>query len=307
MSGVCVVLPAFNEADNLRELIPRLADTLDGIGRPHRIIVVDDGSTDDTASRLAELAREHPLDVVAIARNRGKSSALREGFNHALDAGADVVVMMDADGQDDPAGLPGLLDALDGGQDLITGARVDRQDRYVKRVTSRLYNRVTAMLTGVPGRDLNAGFKAMRAPVAREVSSMLYGELHRYITVIAHWLGYRVGEVPVVHRQRLHGRSKYGLNRFWRGFLDLLTVRFLMSYEQRPSHLFGGIGVVSLLVGTCMLGYLLVERIQGETVGGRPLLMAGVLLVVVGLQLLLFGLLAELVVYTRQSRSRDRA
>lgn len=307
MSGVWVVLPAFNEAENLAELIPRLADVLAADESPqHRILVIDDGSTDGTEECLRELHRACScLQTHRSVRNRGKSSALREGFTRAVDAGADVVVMMDADGQDDPAELPRLLDSLRKGSDLVTGARLQRQDRLVKRTTSKLYNAVTGLLTGAPGHDFNSGFKAMTAPVARDVSGMLYGELHRYITVIAYWLGYRVAEVTVAHRHRMHGRSKYGINRFWRGFLDLLTVKFLMSYEQRPSHLFGGIGVLSSLTGGFMLGYLLVERILGETVGDRPLLMAGVLLVVVGLQLLLFGLLAELIVYTRHRRAQD--
>jgi hypothetical protein len=188
----------------------------------------------------------------------------------------------------------------------VTGARVQRNDRFVKRHTSRLYNWATGWLSGAPGRDFNSGFKAMRPDVARDVSPMLYGELHRYVTVIAHWLGYRITEVPVEHHERMFGKSKYGIARFFRGFMDLMTVRFLMSYEHRPSHLFGGIGLGSLVLGLGVLGYLTVLRFMGETIGDRPALIAGVLLVVIGVQLLLFGLLAELVVYNRQRDGRTK-
>jgi len=214
---------------------------------------------------------------------------------------------MDADGQDDPSELPRLLAELLAGSDLVTGARIERQDRFTKKQTSRLYNRVTGSISGAPGRDFNSGYKVFTAEVARDITPMLYGELHRYITVMAHWLGYRVAEVPVAHHPRLNGKTKYGVARFWRGFIDLITVRFLMSYEHRPSHLFGGIGLSTLVVGLGTLVYLTGLRLMGETVGGRPLLMAGVLLVVTGLQLLLFGLLAELIVYTRHRDGyRDR-
>lgn len=308
VSGVWVVLPAFNEADNLRQLVPALTEALAATGRDFRIVVVDDGSTDETPLLNTELAdRYDHYRSIRIPRNRGKSSALREGFDLAVRSEAEVVVMMDADGQDAPEELPALLAALGSDRDLVTGARRARRDRLVKRTTSRLYNKVTGVLTGVPGSDFNSGFKVMRAAVAADLSSMLYGELHRYITVIAHWLGYRVDEVIVEHRPRMYGTTKYGINRFWRGFLDLVTVRFLMSYEQRPSHLFGGVGMLSLLIGSVTLAYLLVERISGAAVGGRPLLIAGVLLVVVGMQMLLFGLLAELIVYTRQRQSRDNS
>lgn len=300
---VVVVVPAYNEADNLPEVVPEIIKHVAALGEQNRVLVIDDGSTDSTAEVLQALTATHAeVSAEFMGRNMGKAAALQRGFRHALDNGATVVVMMDADGQDDPAELPGLLDEL-ADADLVTGARLDRQDRFIKRRTSRLYNRATGMLSGAPGRDFNSGFKAMTAAVAADASPMLYGELHRYLTVIAYWLGYRVAEVPVAHHPRRHGQSKYGVARFWRGFLDLLTVRFLMSYEHRPLHLFGGLGFASLVAGAVILGYLTVLWIGGEAIGDRPLLIAGVLLVVVGLQLLLFGLLAELIVYTRQ---RDR-
>jgi glycosyltransferase involved in cell wall biosynthesis len=304
---LAVVVPAYNEAENLQELVPRIVESTRELDAGSRVLVVNDGSTDETVAVMAELsARFDGVSVVSTVRNRGKAAALKTGFRAVLDAGATTIVMMDADGQDDPKELASLCARIDQGTDLVTGARLVRNDRFVKRHTSRLYNRVTGVLSGAPGKDFNSGFKMMRADVARDVSPMLYGELHRYLTVMAFWLGYRVGEVPVEHHARMHGVSKYGLARFWRGFADLLTVRFLMSYEHRPSHLFSGLGLGSLVFGGGALGYLFVLKVTGHTIGDRPLLMAGVLFALVGIQLIVFGLLAELIVYGRNAdRSRD--
>jgi dolichol-phosphate mannosyltransferase len=304
---ISVVIPAWNEAENLTVLVPRVTSALTGLAGEWRVLVVDDGSTDDTAQVVAKLAAEDArVALLQHRRNLGKAAALDHGFSWVLEEGADVVVMMDADGQDDPAELPRLLEAL-GSADLVTGARLKRQDRFIKRNTSKLYNWTTGRLSGAPGRDFNSGYKVMRADVARDVTPMLYGEMHRYLTVIAHQAGYRVAEVPVEHHARMSGSSKYGPARFWRGFSDLLTVRFLMSYENRPSHLFGGIGAVCFLLGTLTLLYLTAVKLTGEAIGGRPLLLAGVLFTVVGLQLVLFGLLAELVVHARNRTNRGGA
>lgn len=296
-----IVIPALDEAENLRVLVPRVLEHATALHPDAIVLVVDDGSTDATPQALRELAAAHPgVQIETNRHNLGKAAALRKGFGRALEAGADVVVMMDADGQDDPAELAALAAALDAGADLVTGARLLRRDRFVKRTTSRLYNRTTAMLSGAPGNDFNSGFKMMRAEVAADVVPMLYGEMHRYLTVIAHEMGHRVDEVPVQHHPRMAGTSKYGLARFWRGFADLVTVRFLLSYENRPSHLFGGIGVSCFVLGFALLAYLTgLKLVTGATIGDRPLLLAGVLLVLVGLQLLLFGLLAELIVHAR--------
>ncbi|KQV72769.1 hypothetical protein ASC64_19155 [Nocardioides sp. Root122] len=302
---ISVVIPALNEADNLAVLLPRIRTVLEDTGRDWQIIVVDDGSSDDTAGVVGKLAVEDDrFELLQHRRNLGKAAALDDGFTAVLAAGAEIVVMMDADGQDDPAELPRLLEALDTA-DLVTGARRKRQDRFIKRNTSKLYNWTTGKLSGAPGRDFNSGYKVMRAEVARDVTPMLYGEMHRYLTVIAHQAGYRVAEVTVQHHARMSGTSKYGPARFWRGFSDLLTVRFLMSYENRPSHLFGGLGAVCFLVGVAVLTYLTGVKLTGEAIGGRPLLLAGVLLTVVGLQLALFGLLAELVVHARNKARRS--
>lgn len=305
---IAVVLPAYNEGDNLGAVVPELAAVLAGLAGPSRIIVVDDGSSDSTRSVLAGLADSQPtLIALHLPGRSGKALALRAGFAAALDAGAERIVMMDADGQDDPEGIPLLLAALDEGADLATGARNKRRrDRAIKRWTSVLYNAVTARVSGVRGRDMNSGLKAMTADVATDLLPALYGELHRYVSVVAHWRGYRLVDVLVNHRPRLHGSSKYGPQRFWRGLMDLVTIRFLVAYRHRPSHLVSTIGLLALLAGGVILAVLVVEWLLGMPIGDRPLLLAGVLLVVSGLQLVLFGLVAELIVAVGERVMHDR-
>jgi dolichol-phosphate mannosyltransferase len=300
--ALSVVLPAYNEAENLGPVVDELIGVLEALGRTHEILIVDDGSSDHTPAAMTAITKRHrTVAGLRLRRNVGKSTALAVAFTAVR---GDVVVLMDADGQDDPAGIAELLAALDGGLDLVTGRRSTRQDRFMKRITSRVYNAVTARVSGVPGRDFNSGFKAMRRSVAESLE--LYGELHRYIPVLAHWYGFRVGEIEVHHRARLHGSSKFGRARYWRGFLDLLTVRFLTSYANRPLHLFGGLGAALALLGTGILVWLFVEQqIAGETIGSRPALFAGVLLVIVGFQSFSLGLLAQLLVHV--SARRDPA
>lgn len=298
---ISVVIPAYDEAESLPGLLARLVPVLESLGAGHEVLVVDDGSRDGTADAVEALGlpavRVHRLRV-----NRGKSPALRAGL---AEVSGDVVVLMDADGQDDPAELPRLLAALDDGLDLVTGRRAERNDRRAKTLPSRLYNWTTSRVTGVEGRDFNSGYKAMRGDVARDLD--LYGELHRYIPVLAAWQGYRVGEVDVVHHPRAEGRSKFGAERFWRGMLDLVTVKFLTTYDARPFHLFGGVAALSGLIGLGLMAWMLVLRVMGERVGDRPALLAGVLLVIVAVQLASFGLLAELLVHLRHRRPDGRA
>jgi dolichol-phosphate mannosyltransferase len=302
---VSVVVPAYNERPNLAELVPETVAVLAEAGLTFEMIVVDDGSTDDTAA----LMREHQVPEVAylrLRRNAGKSAALSAGLARAK---GEHVVLMDADGQDDPHEIPRLLAALEGdgdearAVDLVTGRRADRHDRFVKKHTSRLYNWFTNRVTGVSGRDFNSGLKAMRRELAQGLE--LYGELHRYIPVLAAWRGFTVGEVDVTHHERRHGTSKFGKARFWRGFLDLITVKFLTTYTLRPFHLFGGLGVVMGLVGSVLLGWMLVERLLGNQVGNRPALLTGILLVVVAVQMVSLGLLAELSVHLRRRPNLD--
>jgi glycosyltransferase involved in cell wall biosynthesis len=301
-----VVIPAYNEAEALPKVLPGIIESARDIDAGARVLVIDDGSTDETAALTAAMAESHPgLSLISLGSNKGKAAALKRGLTTAVDAGATTVAMMDADGQDDSAELAGLVAHLQTpGVSLVTGARTIRNDRFIKRNTSKIYNWATSKLSGVPGRDFNSGFKVMSAPVARDVAPMMYGELHRYLTVMAHWLGYRVDEVSVEHHPRVAGESKYGIARFWRGFIDLLTIRFLMSYEHRPSHLFSGFGFSALFAGGVIMAYLVVDKLFfGANLSDRPLLIGGVLLFLTGMQLILFGLLAELVVHARNRSS----
>ena len=296
-----IVIPAYNEAESLPIVIPDIVRNIEKLDSAYRILIIDDGSTDGTAAEISKLVSKNSKILgEAMPRNLGKAAALKHGFARAAELKSDIVIMMDADGQDDPTELETLLSRLDDGFDLVTGARYERNDRFIKRTTSKLYNRTTSIMSGVSGKDFNSGFKVMRIDVAEAVGSMMYGEMHRYLTVIASWFGFRITEVPVTHHKRLLGKSKYGIARFWRGFIDLVTIRFLLAYENRPSHLIGAFGVLSLVSGVGILGYVSVLRLFfDETIGNRPILTIGVLLTVVGIQLLVFGLLAELQVFSR--------
>lgn len=298
---VSVVLPAYNERANLAELVPETVGVLTDAGLTFEVVVVDDGSTDGTAGLMGEM-RSPEVVYVRLRRNAGKSAALSAGLARAR---GETIVLMDADGQDDPKEIPRLLAKLGDpeGVDLVTGRRAVRNDRFIKRNTSKIYNGVTSRVTGVPGRDFNSGLKAMSRELATGLE--LYGELHRYIPVLAVWRGFRVAEVDVEHHSRRHGESKFGRARFWRGFLDLITVKFLTTYTGRPFHLFGGLGVVMGMAGSALLAWMLVERILGNRVGTRPALITGVLLVVVAVQMVSLGLIAELSVHLRRRSSLD--
>ena len=296
---VSVLMPAYNEAENLVEIVPATAAALDRLDRTWEILVVDDGSTDGTRSVMAGL-RNANVRYIRLRRNAGKSAALSVGLDHVH---GERVVLMDADGQDDPTELDRMLARLDEGVDLVTGRRAVRNDRFVKRNTSKVYNGVTAKVTGVPGKDFNSGFKVMSRELADSLE--MYGELHRYIPVLAVWGGFQTAEVDVEHHERLHGRSKFGRARFWRGFLDLVTVKFLTTYTTRPFHLFGGVGFGIGAGGAALLLWMLVSKLLGHEIGQRPALQVGVLLVVVAVQMVSLGLLGELMVNLRRRRQLD--
>jgi glycosyltransferase involved in cell wall biosynthesis len=301
---VGVAIPAFNEAPNLEILIPRILKVIKSIDPLGRILVVDDGSTDETNLILKNLiSNNKSLQVLKLPINRGKATALQLGFSQLLAEGVSKIVMMDADGQDDPEELPQLLRHLDEKGGLVTGARLIRRDRFIKRWTSRLFNRTTRLISGVSGQDFNSGYKVMTRECAQAITPFLYGDLHRYITVIAHWEGFKTSELPVEHHKRLHGETKYGVNRFWRGLIDLITVRFLMSYRFRPAHLFGTAGVINIIIVTLMLLNLLLGWLQGNSIGERPLLIVSVLLLIIGVQLVSFGLLAELLLFNSKRQA----
>ncbi len=299
---ISVVVPVHNEERSVALLLDELASALDGIGRPWEAIFVDDGSTDGTFSALTRLhdAADN-VRIVRLRRNFGKAAALQAGFEEAT---GDVIVTIDGDLQDDPAEIPRLLAKLDEGFDLVSGWKTKRRDPLSRRVPSRIFNSVSGRMSGLRLHDLNCGLKAYRAEVLDGLR--IYGELHRFIPVLAHYRGFRVAEVPVNHRPREHGRSRYGMERYVRGFLDLLTVTFMGRYRHRPLHLFGSLGLVLSLLGGLVLAYLTVLKLTGEAIGHRPLLTLGVLLVVVGIQLLSLGLLSELITSHHEERAGKR-
>jgi glycosyltransferase involved in cell wall biosynthesis len=299
---ISVVAPAFEEERSVGLLFEELQAALDPLGEPWEVIFVDDGSTDGTFSALTRLHAAHDnVRVVRLRRNFGKSAALAAGFEQAQ---GDVVVTIDADLQDDPAEIPRLLAKLEEGFDLVSGWKAHRRDPPARRVLSRVFNRLASAVSGLSLHDVNCGLKAYRAEVVRDLR--IYGELHRFLPVLAHERGYRVAELPVNHRPRSHGRSRYGLERYLRGFLDLLTVSLVGRYRHRPLHLFGGLGLLLGAVGTIVLAYLTILKATGEAIGHRPLLVLGVLLVVVGLQLLSLGLLGEMIRNLHEERAGER-
>jgi glycosyltransferase involved in cell wall biosynthesis len=295
---ISVVVPVHDEERSVELLHDELAAALDPLERDWEAVFVDDGSTDGTFAALTRLHSRSPnVRVVRLRRNFGKSAALAAGFRHAR---GDVVVTIDADLQDDPAEIPRLLAKLDEGFDLVSGWKAKRRDALSRRIVSRLFNAVVGRSSGLRLHDMNCGLKAYRADVVR--SLRIYGELHRFLPVLAHDRGYRVAELPVNHRPRHHGRSRYGVERYARGFLDFLTVSFMGRYRHRPLHLFGGLGLVLGALGAALLTYLTVLKISGEAIGHRPLLTLGVLLVVVGLQFFSLGLLSELITSHHEER-----
>ena len=299
---ISVVVPLYNEERSIALLYGELQAALEPLAASWEAVFVDDGSSDGSFAALTRLHAEHAnVRVVRLRRNFGKAAALAAGFAQAA---GEVIVTIDADLQDDPAEIPRLLAKLDEGFDVVSGWKARRRDPLRRRVLSRIFNAVTGRLAGVRLHDMNCGLKAYRGDVAKGLR--LYGELHRFIPVLAHYAGYRVGELPVNHRPRGHGRSRYGLERYVRGFFDFLTVSFLNRYRYRPLHLFGSLGLTLGLGGLGVLVYLTALKLTGEAIGHRPLLILGVLLVVVGLQFFSLGLISELVTSQHEERVRAR-
>jgi glycosyltransferase involved in cell wall biosynthesis len=299
---ISVVVPLLNEERSLEALYREIADALEPLGHDYEVVFVDDGSTDASLAVLSRLHDETTnVVVIHLRRNFGKAAALQAGF---VEARGDLVVTIDADLQDDPAEIPKLLAKLDEGFDLVSGWKTRRNDPLARRLFSRVFNWVTGVISGVHLHDVNCGLKAYRAEVLHGIR--LYGELHRFIPVLASYRGYRIAEIPVNHRPREHGRSRYGPERYLRGFFDLLSVTFMGRYKHRPLHLFGGVGVLMGAVGFVILLYLSIEWFWGHAIGQRPLLTLGVLLMVVGIQFVSLGLLSELITSQHEERLDER-
>jgi len=292
-SLISVVIPVFNEEDNVIPLHGKIQDVLDRHERPHEIIFVDDGSRDETFPLIEQLCRKYGhVHGIRLRKNFGKAEAVAAGFHHSK---GEIIITCDGDLQDDPEEIPGFLEKIEEGYDLVSGWKQKRQDPFIRRIASKVFNRITGWMSGISLHDFNCGFKAYRREVLSSIS--LYGELHRYIPVLAHAQGFRICELKVKHHSRKHGKTKYGPERYFRGFFDLLTVILLTRYFRRPLHFFGTIGLLFATAGFIINLYLTVLRILGQGISSRPLLLLGVLLIVMGVQIFSIGLLGELIIY----------
>ena len=298
--SISVVVSLYNERPALDELCSRLSSVLSELAQPYEIIFVDDGSTDGSVEKLRKFRSVYPsVRYIRFRRNFGKSAALAAGFRAAR---YDIIATMDADLQDIPEQLPLLLDQLEQGYDLISGWRYQRRDKLSRRIASRIYNQVTSVLTGVRLHDINCGFKCYRREVLDEV--MVYGERHRYIPVLASYRGFRLGEVKIDHAKREHGRSRYGMERVLGGFFSLLTVILMTRYTNKPLHFFGLLGLGLAAIGSAIDLYLITLRVLfNHWLSNRPLLIIGTFMIIVGVQLILFGLLAEMIAFSYRRES----
>jgi len=291
-----VVIPLFNEEENIETLYLRLKEVLEGLGIGYEIVIIDDGSTDGGFAILKRLHKtDHLLKAVRLRRNFGQTAAFAAGFDHAR---GQIIVTMDADLQNDPGDIPLLLEKIEEGYDVVSGWRVKRRDPLLtRRLPSVVANFLISEVTGVRLHDYGCSLKAYRRQVVKNVH--LYGELHRFIPAIASWMGISIAEVPVAHYPRRFGQSKYGISRTIKVLLDLLTVRFLLSYSTRPIHIFGSLGLLASFAGIILGLYLTgVKFLLHQDIGSRPLLLLAILLVVIGAQMITMGLLGELVVRT---------
>lgn len=285
------VIPTLNEEDSIRILVDEIIANVGD--NTYEIIFIDDGSRDKSFEIMNELAMANPaIRIIRFRRNFGKAAALQQGFNFAQ---GEIVFTMDADLQDNPIEIQRFLVKLDEGYDLVSGWKKKRHDPLHKTLPSKLFNYVTARTFDLKLKDYNCGFKAYRKPLVKELN--LYGEMHRYIPALAHSLGFRVGEIDVEHRARQYGKSKYGWERYLRGFFDLMTVKMVTQYVKSPLYLFGRIGLVSAMAGLFLSLYLAVLKIfYGYPLSNRPLLFLGMLLIITGLQFISLGLISELIV-----------
>ena len=298
---VTVIVPAYEEDESLPELTDRIRAACEEADLSFRVWIVDDGSRDDTWTVVQRLhADDDRIDGIRFRRNYGKSAALAVGFERAEGR---YVVTMDADLQDDPAEIPGLIEILEEGRDLVSGWKRDRKDPLSKTIPSRFFNWVTRKLSGIELHDFNCGLKAYRREVVKSVD--VYGELHRYIPLLAHWAGYdRITETPVEHHARKYGETKFGFERFIRGFLDFVTVLFLTRYAVRPMHFFGAIGTVAFVFGLAVSLWLTIDKLVfGEYLSDRPLLLLGALCILFGAQMFTTGLLGEMVIQPRMEET----
>jgi len=294
MKKISIIVPLYNEKESLPFLYEELTEVLRSCTEDYELIFVDDGSTDGSFQILRDLQeRDARIRLIRLRRNFGKSAALSAGFR--LSEGT-IIVTIDADLQDRPSELPKLLGRLEGGVDLVSGWKKPRRDPLRKKIPSLIFNRVTSFLTGVPLHDINCGFKVYRREVIEEIK--VYGEMYRYIPILASYRGFIVDEVPVEHSPRRFGKSKFGASRLVGGFFDLITVIMLTRYNKKPLHVFGVLGASLFLIGLMIEAYLSIGWLFERWIDNRPVFILGVLLLIGGIQFISFGLIGEMIAYS---------
>ena len=295
--NISIVIPVYNEEKNIIILYKLLKSVLSKY--QYEMIFVDDGSVDNTSSVIKDISKkDKKVKLISFQRNYGKSDALSAGFDNAK---GDIIITLDGDLQDNPKEIPRFIEKLNQGYDLVVGWKFKRKDPLTKIIPSKFFNLLTSFLTKVKIHDMNCGFKAYKKEVIKNIN--VYGELHRYIPAMAFWRGYKIGEIKVKHYPRRYGKSKYGVNRLFKGLMDLITVKFLMSYGRRPLHLFGLTGLLCFFLGIVSGLYLTYLWFKGIVIGDRPLLMLAVLLIVLGVQFISLGLLGDMIISENKERN----
>ncbi|MCG2790994.1 MAG: glycosyltransferase family 2 protein [Actinomycetia bacterium] len=292
--GLSIIIPIYNERESIGKLYDNLNGALSGMNLEYEVLLIDDGSIDGTFDELLKAHRKNKLfKIIRFRKNFGQTSAISAGFNYAE---GEVVVTLDADLQNDPQDIPLLLEKLDEGYDIVSGWRKNRKDKAVtRRFPSIVANKIISKLTGVNLHDYGCTLKAYRKEVVKNID--LYGEMHRYIPAIASWMGVKVAEVPVMHHSRKYGKSKYGVSRTIKVILDIITVKFLLSYSQSPIQMFGLLGLFSGIVGFIVTAYLIIMRLFfNQSLADRPLFILSIFMIFIGVQLITIGLLAEVLI-----------
>ena len=299
---ISFIIPVYNEEGSLKELHDKIFKVMKEVGKPCEILFINDGSTDQSPEVIREIiSTDDRVKTVNLRKNFGKSVALNIGFKRA---NGDLIFTMDSDLQDDPIEIPNFLKAIEEGADLVTGWKVNRQDPKEKTIPSKVFNTIVSIMSGLKLKDYNCGFKCYKKRVTQEVR--LYGELHRFVPFLAHKKGFKIKEIPVKHRERKFGVSKFGPERYARGFFDLLTVIFITNYLKRPMHLFGWVGSFFFFTGLLIFSYLFFGRwIFGESVGTSPLFSISILMLGNGIQIFIIGLVAELIVHNKEREDLD--
>lgn len=298
-----IIIPTFNEAESLEELNKKIIQVLLALPFNYEIIYIDDGSTDKSFDILNELHQKNSkIKIIQFRKNFGKSAALAAGFTEAV---GDLIITMDADLQDDPSEIPNLIDKINKGYDLISGWKQDRQDSMFKIISSKIFNFTVSMLSGIKLHDFNCGFKIYRQEVVKNLD--IYGEMHRFLPVLANQQGFKIGELKIKHNARKYGKSKYGkwgIRRIKNYLLDPINIILLTKYKTRPAHFFGNLGLLLFFIGFIICSYLTVLWFFGQgPIGNRPLLFLGILLIIISVQLISMGFLGEII--TRQNYQKD--